>query len=68
MGALLLADVAMAVIARSAPQMNVYFVGLPIKILIGLAALLLALPLTVAAVERLMGGIMRDMLMLAGGS
>jgi flagellar biosynthetic protein FliR len=67
MGALLLADVAMAVIARSAPQMNVYFVGLPIKILAGLVALMLALPLTVVAIERLMNGIMRDMLLLAGG-
>jgi flagellar biosynthesis protein FliR len=47
--------------------MNVYFVGLPIKILAGLVALMLALPLTVVAIERLMTGVMRDMLLLAGG-
>lgn len=66
MGALLLTDVAMAVISRSAPQMNVYFVGLPIKIAIGLAAILLALPPAVASFERLFAGIGRDMLMLMG--
>ena len=65
-GALLLADVAMAIMSRSAPQMNVYFVGLPIKILIGFAALLLALPLAAGTVERLMSGIVRDMLLLLG--
>jgi flagellar biosynthetic protein FliR len=67
MGALLLADVALAVIARTAPQMNVYFVGLPIKIMIGLLAILLALPLTVLTLERLLAGLTRDMLRLVGG-
>lgn len=66
MGALLLADVAMAIMSRAAPQMNVYFVGMPLKILIGLSALVLALPLTVATIERLLGGIVRDMLLIIG--
>lgn len=66
MGALLLADIAMAVMSRSAPQMNVYFVALPVKILLGVVALLLALPLTVTAIEHLMGGIARDMLLIIG--
>jgi flagellar biosynthesis protein FliR len=66
MGALLLADVAMAVIARSAPQMNVYFVGLPLKILIGLAGLLLALPLTISVMEQLVAAVIRDMRSLVG--
>jgi flagellar biosynthetic protein FliR len=66
MGALLLADIAMGVISRSAPQMNIYFVGLPLKILIGIVALLLALPLTVSTIERLMATIGRDMLALLG--
>jgi flagellar biosynthetic protein FliR len=67
MGALLLADVAMAVIARSAPQMNVYFVGLPLKILIGLVGILLALPLTVSIMEWLVTAIIRDMRGVIGG-
>jgi flagellar biosynthetic protein FliR len=68
MGALLLADVAMGIIARSAPQTNIYFVGLPVKIVIGLAAILLGLPLLVGAIERLLAGLARDMVVLIGGA
>ncbi|HEY8497784.1 MAG TPA: flagellar biosynthetic protein FliR, partial [Limnochordales bacterium] len=51
MGALFLADVALAVVARAVPQLNVFVVGFPAKILLGFAVLLLALP----AAIRLMG-------------
>jgi flagellar biosynthetic protein FliR len=37
--ALLLLEVGMVVVSRMLPQMNVYFVGLPLKIMLGLAAL-----------------------------
>jgi flagellar biosynthetic protein FliR len=36
---LVLLEAGLAVISRMVPQMNVYFVGLPLKILVGLAAL-----------------------------
>lgn len=39
--AVLLADIAMGFIARTVPQMNVFIVGLPLKIMVGLVALLL---------------------------
>jgi flagellar biosynthetic protein FliR len=39
----LLVDVAMAVMARTMPQMNILFVGLPLKILVGLMVLAFAL-------------------------
>jgi flagellar biosynthetic protein FliR len=44
-GALLLADVALALLVRAAPQFNLFAVGTPAKIGISLAALVLALPL-----------------------
>jgi flagellar biosynthetic protein FliR len=42
--AILITDVAMGFIARTVPQMNVFIVGLPLKILIGLGCLLVMLP------------------------
>jgi flagellar biosynthetic protein FliR len=36
-----LADVGLALLARTAPQFNVFVVGIPIKILVGLAMLVL---------------------------
>ena len=40
---LLLVDTALAVMARSMPQMNVFFLSLPLKILVGLLALVLSI-------------------------
>lgn len=42
--ALLLADVAMALIARAVPQMNVFFVGVPGKIVLSIAVAAAAMP------------------------
>jgi flagellar biosynthetic protein FliR len=39
---LLLVDTALAIMARTMPQMNVFFAGLPLKILVGLMALALS--------------------------
>jgi flagellar biosynthetic protein FliR len=44
-GTLFLTDLALAIIARTVPQMNVFVVGYPAKILIGLGVLALSLPL-----------------------
>lgn len=41
---LLTTDVAMGFIARTVPQMNVFIVGMPLKIFLGIAVLLLLLP------------------------
>lgn len=42
---LFLADVALGVIAKTMPTMNVFFVGIPIKIVVGLVTVALSLPL-----------------------
>jgi len=42
--ALLLANVAMGLVARSAPQLNIFAVGFPVTLLLGLVFLMLGLP------------------------
>lgn len=42
--AVLTADIAMGFIARTVPQMNVFIVGLPLKILVGFITLMILLP------------------------
>jgi len=42
--AMFLTDFALALLARAAPQYNVFVIGLPLKILVGLALLVLLLP------------------------
>jgi flagellar biosynthetic protein FliR len=44
-GALLLTDVAMALVGRTVPQMNILIVGFPVKIAVGLLVLAAAMPL-----------------------
>jgi flagellar biosynthetic protein FliR len=44
-GALLLATMGLGILARTVPQMNVFVVGFPVKIAVGIFALALALPL-----------------------
>ncbi|GHV44746.1 flagellar biosynthetic protein FliR [Synergistales bacterium] len=50
--ALLLADVGLGFLARTVPQMNVFILGLPIKIALGLFVLAVALPMTVEVIYR----------------
>lgn len=45
--AVLTTDIAMGFIARTVPQMNVFMVGLPLKIILGLGALLVMFPVYV---------------------
>jgi flagellar biosynthetic protein FliR len=45
LAALLLAEVAMGVIARTVPQMNIFIVGFPVKIALGVFMLVMTLPL-----------------------
>jgi flagellar biosynthesis protein FliR len=43
MTVVLLVDIAMAMMARTMPQMNVFIIGLPLKILVGLTVLAISL-------------------------
>lgn len=50
-GALLLADIGLGFLARTVPQMNIFILGLPLKIGLGLFLLMIVLPLTVDLVS-----------------
>jgi flagellar biosynthesis protein FliR len=55
--ALVLTDLALGLLGRTLPQMNLLLVGMPAKILVGLAMLLLSLPSFVPACHDLFGGV-----------
>lgn len=48
---LFLVDVAFGIMARTVPQMNVFMVGMPAKIIVGLFILALALPVYITVVQ-----------------
>ena len=48
---LLITDIAFAFLNRAVPQMQVYFVGMPVKLLVGLGIVLAALPLLTVVVS-----------------
>lgn len=51
--ALLIANIAMGVLARVAPQLNLFAVGFPVTIVAGFTVILISLPYLGAALERL---------------
>ncbi|MBI92548.1 MAG: flagellar biosynthetic protein FliR [Gemmatimonadaceae bacterium] len=64
MTALFLVTAAMGVLARTVPQMNVFMVGFPVQISVGLGAFLVCMPLFVMLVERFIITMRRDMLVM----
>ena len=61
---LLLMSVAFGLAARTVPQMNIFFVAMPLKILVGLIFLLLALPYMTSFFESIFSGLGNDILRL----
>ena len=55
MGALMLTDLAMGLVARTVPQMNVLIVGFPAKVGVGLFVLAVSMPLAVALMASVFG-------------
>lgn len=58
--AVFLADVAFAIIARIVPQINVLIIGFPLKLGVGLAAMVVAVPLLVAMSQGMFGDMYRE--------
>ncbi|UOQ47862.1 flagellar type III secretion system protein FliR [Gracilibacillus caseinilyticus] len=52
-GCLFLVDVALGIIARTVPQLNVFVVGLPLKILVSFAVLFVFIPFYIAICKQL---------------
>lgn len=60
-GALLVTDVTLGVISRAVPQMNVFIVGLPLKIVVALAGTAILMPAFIALTNQLAGNMFSDM-------
>jgi len=60
LGTLLLVSVAMGLMAKAAPQMNLLIMGFPISIAVALIVLALSMPMLVEAFSRLLEGGMED--------
>lgn len=56
-----LADVFLGILAKTMPQMNVFIVGMPLKILVGLAIIIITLPMFGGALYRVFELIRSDM-------
>lgn len=54
---LLMADFILGLISRSVPQLNVMIVGMPLKILLGIALFIISIPLLVSQISHLLGQI-----------
>ncbi|MCK5540000.1 MAG: flagellar type III secretion system protein FliR [Deltaproteobacteria bacterium] len=68
MAALLLSDVSLGVVARTAPQMNIFIVGMPLKILLGMLLLSFSLPYLATMLEGLYRLLFNDIMLLLSAS
>lgn len=59
--AVFIADVSLGVIAKAVPQVNVFVIGMPLKILLGLLVILFTLTAFRSIVHVLMGGMQNEM-------
>ncbi len=59
LGALFVADVVFGLVARSVPQLNVFVLGIPLKVLLGLLAVFVTMPATVVFLRHLFEGFER---------
>jgi flagellar biosynthetic protein FliR len=63
-GAIFLTDVALGILARTVPQLNVFVVGLPAKMAVALLAVIAVLPMAFAVMAHLFSGLHRDLVLL----
>lgn len=64
---LFLTDAAMGFVARAVPQMNIFIVGFPVKIGLGLLGVSLTLPFFSRTIDQLIVGLEHDLLTLLAG-
>lgn len=63
-GAIFLTDVSLGILARTVPQLNVFVVGLPAKLTVGLVAVFAVMPVAFAVMTRLFSGLEADLVTL----
>ena len=57
MAVLLFTNMALGVVARTVPQVNIFIVGFPLQIAVGLAIFGLTIPFLVKIIEKILGGL-----------
>ena len=65
--ALLLANIGMGVVGRAAPQLNIFAVGFPITLMLGMVLMWISLPDVMSAFGELMNGMLGRALNMIGG-
>jgi flagellar biosynthetic protein FliR len=63
--ALLIVNLALGILTRAAPQLNVFAVGFPITLMTGMAALMLSFPYFIPVIEQLVSEGLQTMLEIA---
>ncbi|MBI9047892.1 MAG: flagellar biosynthetic protein FliR [Anaerolineaceae bacterium] len=66
MGALLLTDLTMGLLARVSPQINVFFLGLPVKVWVGVVGLFMAIIVLTPVIRDIFGKVDSDMIQILG--
>ena len=69
-GSIFLVDVTLGILARTVPQLNVFVVGIPVKIIAGFLVLLIVMGMMMQVVTRLFEFLlltMRNLMQLIGG-
>ena len=66
LGALLLVNLALGILTRTAPQLNLFAVGFPITLAIGFLTLFLSLPYFMPLLDRMINGGVNEMLRISG--
>jgi flagellar biosynthetic protein FliR len=54
--AILITDIALGVISKSIPQINVFAVGIPAKIILGVLVMVVTVPIFISLIEMLVNG------------
>lgn len=63
-GAIFLTDVSLGILSRTVPQLNVFVVGFPAKLAVGMAAVLTVMPVAFGVMTGLFSGIEHDLTVL----
>jgi len=61
LAAIIITDVALGVLSKTVPQLNVFMVGMPLKITLGLAVMVLTIPVFISLMESLIRGMDGEM-------
>lgn len=59
--AILITDIALGVISKSIPQLNVFAVGIPAKIILGVLVMVVTVPVFISLIEALVNGMNSDL-------